>query len=365
MASSRDTRIIIDTAAIEKNAELLAGCLPGVELMAVVKADGYGHGIVPAARAALAGGAASLGVALPEEGAQLRENGVSARILALDSTSEEGALEAARYDLVQAIYTRQSLVWFARAAKKLGRPVRAHIQMETGMRRLGILPKELPALLEELVSMPGVKVEGIFSHFAETSDDAFVKEQFKRFLPAAEAAQKALGPLERHMASSGTALRHPETALDMVRCGVALYGYPPCGTDLPLCPAMSFITSIVQMQRVPAGESVSYGRTWRSDRDSVIATLPVGYGDGYARSIGNRGFALVRGLRAPVVGRVCMDLCMLDVTDIPGACAGDEAVLLGEQGEDRVTAEDWALWCDTIAYEAILRPSKRVRRVVV
>ncbi len=362
---SRDTRLVIDTQAITHNARVIGEMLGDARLMAVVKANGYGHGIREAARAAIAGGASAIGVATVEEGLLLRESGIEEPILALDSTSEEAVLEAARAGLSQTIHAHDAVAWMRDAAKKLNRQVRAHIQVETGMRRLGVAPEELPGLLEAVAAEPGIAVEGVFSHFADTTDRPFTREQMRRFGVALGLTERAFGPLIRHIASSGAALSLPGTRLDMARCGIALYGYAPDGGDFGLRPAMSVRTSIVQLQRVPPGESVSYGRTYYTQRDTLLATLPVGYGDGYPRCIGNRGRVLVRGARAPVVGRVCMDLCMADVTGIPGVSVGDEVALMGAQGDERVTAEDWARWCGTIAYEPLLWPTQRMRREVL
>ena len=362
---SRGTRIEIDPGAIAENAGSLLRHVRGAALIGVVKADGYGHGLETAARAALAGGATMLAVATVEEGLLLRERGIGADILMLGTLSGDAAAEAARKDLTLTVYSPRMLPMLERAAEVVQRPIRAHVQIETGMRRLGVLPEEVPALLDGLRSARGIRVEGVYSHFAETSDAPFVEEQLCRY-GVAERFVRAEYPMAlRHMASSGAALSCPESWFDAVRCGIAMYGYPPCGTDVSLRPALRFVTEIAHLQTASQGESVSYGRTYRAAGETLIATLPVGYGDGYPRCIGNVGYALVRGMRAPVIGRVCMDLCMLDVTGIPGVSIGDEVVLMGEQGGDAVSAEDWAVWCGTIAYEALLRPTARVPRIVL
>jgi alanine racemase len=356
---------MIDAQAIEDNARVLKAHLGSARLIGVVKADGYGHGIDVAARAALAGGASSLAVATVEEGLTLRERGIDADILVLGTLSETVARDAVRGNLIVTLYHPAVLPWLAAASTALDKPARAHVQIDTGMRRLGAAPKDARALLEAVKAMPSIHLEGIYTHYAEATDDSFTAEQLRTFLPVAAMAESVFGSLLKHTASSGAALAYPNTLLDAARCGIAMYGYPPCETTVPLRPAMRFVTRIVQLQRAELGLSVSYGRTYTTSRETLIATLPVGYGDGYPRCIGNRGYALVRGKRAPVIGRVCMDLCMLDVTDIPCASLDDEVVLLGDQDGALVSAEDWAAWCDTIAYEALLRPTARVRRVVL
>lgn len=362
---TRGTRIEIDAGAIRDNCEALLRHMNGAGLMGVVKADGYGHGMETAARAALAGGARSLAVATVAEGLSLRGAGIEADILVLGPFDETTAAEAVRAGLILTIYAPETIPWLDRGSVEAQRVARAHLQIETGMRRLGVLPSNVAAILDVVWSARGIALEGAYSHFAETSDEAFVAEQLSRFTFATDPLMQTYPALERHMASSGTALTHPETLLNYARCGIAMYGYPPCETAVPLRAAMRFVTAVAQLQRVPPGESVSYGRTYYTDKETLIATLPVGYGDGYPRCFGNRGFALLGSRRAPVIGRVCMDLCMIDATDVPDVAVGDEVVLLGGQGEEAVSAEDWALWDGTIAYEAVLRPTARVPKVVV
>lgn len=362
----RDTRIEIDLKALEHNAAALKQSLrEGVQLMAIVKADGYGHGIAQAATAFLRGGASLLGVAIPQEGQALRDAGIGLDVLMLGATSKDGALLSVKNDLIQTAHSVEALRAMQAAAETCGRPARAHVKVETGMHRLGALPgEELHALLDALGSCPDVRIEGIYTHFAAAAEDeGYTRRQHQLYLQAVQQAEAKLGPLFQHAANSAAALSYPESHLDAVRVGIALYGCPPCDTSVELRPAMRFVTSVSQLHDVLPGETVGYGRTFTAQRPSRIATIPAGYGDGYPRAIGNRGYALVHGMPAPIVGRICMDQAMLDVTDIPGVHWGDEVTLMGSQGKASLPAEALADWCGTIPYEILLRPTARVPRV--
>lgn len=365
----RPTRLEIDTGIIAENVRCLCANTDGhVRLMAVVKADGYGHGAVAVARAALPAGAQALGVAMPEEGVRLREEGIGAPILVLGGIGHEGAEVVAAYGLTQTVFDMETVGWLSDAAVAVGKPVCVHIKVDSGMGRIGVRDeKSLLALADRIHALPGVELEGVYTHFAQSDagDLAYTQMQHQRFLDIAANLLKANPHLQVHAANSAAALRAKETHHDMVRAGIALYVPPqlPQKTGVGLRQAMRWVTRAVYVKEIEPGESVSYGSIFTAERPTRVMTLPVGYADGYHRAIGGRGCALVHGQRAPVIGRVCMDQTMLDVTDIPGAAVDDEVVLLGGQGGEFISAHEMGTWCGMIDYEVLLSPSSRVPRV--
>jgi alanine racemase len=360
----RATELRVDLSAITYNARRLAE-IAGVPLMAVIKADAYGHGAEMVARAALDGGAAALGVATVGEALRLRDAAIDAPILALGYTDPDNAEVIARRAITCSIFDAEVGAQLAEAARSLGREIVVHVKVDTGMGRLGAQPEEVLPLLRALANTPGLTVEGLYTHFAtaDSADETFTQEQIERFdtlLTRVTAA--GLRPPIVHAANSAGTLRHPRARYDLVRCGIALYGLDP-DSDTPkpddFQPALSLVTRVAQIKDLPAGASVSYGRRWYSSRASRIATLPIGYADGVRRVPAWRE-ALVGGQRAPIVGRICMDYCMLDVTDIPGIQRGDEVVMFGRQGDGRITVEEVAGWLGTIPYEVTCALSERV-----
>ncbi|HXF57007.1 MAG TPA: alanine racemase [Actinomycetota bacterium] len=355
---------VVDLDAVRHNVRLLRP--ERAELMAVVKADGYGHGAVPVARAALEAGASWLGVALVEEAVALREAGIRAPVLLLSECSPGAEREAVEAGLTPTLYTAEGLRRLGAAARAAGRPVAVHVKLDTGMHRVGLPPEEAVAFCAR-VKEAGLELEGLWTHFAlaDEPEDPFTAEQLKRFLEAADRVASALGrPRYLHAANSAAVLAHPEAHLDLVRVGIAMYGLPP-GPALAgradLRPAMSLRTRVAMVKRVAAGEGISYGLRYRLARESTIATLPVGYADGYSRLLSSRGQVLIRGRRYPVAGTVCMDQVMVDCGDDPVE-PGDEAVLFGRQGEEQVTADEVAGWMGTISYEVLCGVSARVPR---
>jgi alanine racemase len=257
------------------------------------------------------------------------------------------------------------------AARTQKTQVPVHVKIDTGMGRIGIAPEAAPAFIKELQDLEGIMVQGLMTHFAEADlrDKQFASMQMDRFgsLLKELDAQGAAIPL-RHAANSAALLDYQQALFTMVRPGLMLYGYNPLEgktTGADLLPVLSLVTRIVFLKKVPAGVPISYGRTFVTRRESLIATVPIGYADGYSRGLSNKGEALVRGVRAPIAGRVCMDMCMLDVTDVPGVCEGDEAVLIGKQGDQRITADELAHKTGTIPYEVLCGISSRVPRVYV
>ncbi|MCS7059777.1 MAG: alanine racemase [Anaerolineae bacterium] len=370
----RPTWLEVDLDAIAHNTRLIKQIIgPDVALMAVLKADGYGHGAVKVARTALNNGAVYCGVASLNEAAALRAANIDAPILILGYTPAWHAREALLRDVTVTIYDLDIARAFSRAAIDLQRPARVHIKIDTGMGRLGVLPKDAVDFIEAVAELPGIEIEGMFTHFscADTDPD-FTRVQLTRFLDiVGHPRLKGRTPKWRHAANSAATLTLPETRLNMVRVGLALYGLSPFAPDAigqaeavgQLKPALVWKTTISQVKTLPDGAPVSYGATYRCQGERRIAVIPVGYADGFRRAPQHFGEVLVRGRRAPIVGRVCMDQTMLDVTDIPGVRIGDEVVLIGQQGTERITAEDVAARIGTINYEVVSAILPRVPRV--
>jgi len=334
--------------------------------MAVVKADAYGHGMVPVARTALLAGADWLGVALLEEGVLLRKAGIKVPILVLGEALPEGAGLFVQHNITATVCSPESLFALNQAAERSDRKAAMHIKVDTGMGRIGLDPKDVLPFMEKALSLKNIRVEGIFSHFSsvDEKEKGFSYQQlhqFKQVLAALEGQGIHL-PL-KHFASSAATIDFPEGYFDMVRPGISLYGvYPSAEVDhsVPLKPAMTLKTSITFLKEVPPGTVLSYGRTFETQRKSRIATLPVGYGDGYPRLLSNHGEVLVAGRRAPVVGRVCMDMTLIDVTDIPEAKVGSEVILFGKQDNAEILVDEIAEKAGTISHEILCGITKRV-----
>lgn len=361
--SLRPTRAEIDLGAIAHNLGVVRRVVGSASVLAVVKADGYGHGVVPVAARLQAEGVDGFGVALAEEGLELREAGVSAPILVLNGVyggAHSDVLDAA---LTPVVYDLGELAEFARAAR--GRPFGVHLKVDTGMGRLGVVASELEAFLDGFARVPGARIDGLMTHFASADcDPAQTREQLERFATArALVAARGHRPRTVHAANSAAAMAVPEARFDLVRTGIALYGLAPAPkTGEGLRPAMRLRTEVIAIRDLPAGSPIGYGATFHTSRPSRIATVPVGYGDGLLRSTSNRGQMLVRGQRAQIVGNVSMDLTTLDVTDTGDVAVGDEVVLLGAQGPESISAEEIAGWAGTIMYEVLTNVSRRVPR---
>ena len=370
MAQYRLTRLEIDLDVIARNARYLRAKTPAqAKMMAVVKADAYGHGAVEVSRAALPNGADALAVAIPEEGVALREAGIEAPILVLGGVNAAGAEADVQFGLTQTVYDERTVENLQSAARRLGKTAAAHLKIDSGMGRIGVRTEdEARRVLAAIEAAPRVRLTGAFTHFAtadESGGEAFEREQHERFMALAGPVKAAHPEILLHCANSAAMLRAPQYAHDMVRAGVALYGNPrfPGGEGEGLSEAMRWTTEAAYVKTVAPGETIGYGRAFTAQRPTRVMTVEVGYADGYPRRMGNRAYALVRGWRAPVIGRVCMDQAMLDVTEIPDARAGDEVVLLGAQGAQKITIRQLAEWMDVIDYEAMLAPSGRVPRV--
>ncbi len=362
---------IVDLDAIAHNVAALKVRLgPKVALWAVVKANAYGHGAVPVARTALAAGASRLAVARIHEGVALRQAGITAPILVMGYHLPPEAELAAAYDLTVTVNDHG----FARAlndhARDLGKTLPIHVKIDTGMGRFGQLPDELLPFLEGLTHYPHLHIEGLWTHFAtaDEADKTFTHQQFALFQETAAMARDRFQIPLLHVANSAAILDLPETYLDAARPGIAIYGLypsPEVNQTVPLRPALTVLSHIGRIRVLPPGASVSYGRTFIASRPTRVALLPIGYGDGIHRLLSNRGEVLVRGQRAPIIGRVCMDNIMVDVTHIPDAQEGDQSVLLGQQGDERIRAEEVAAWAQTIHYEVTTSLLPRLPRVYV
>lgn len=372
----------IDLSAIAENTrELRRITRPEARLMAVVKADAYGHGAKEVARAALSAGASVLGVARLGEAISLRDAGISAPILIFSYTSPEDAETLVRLDLAQSVFDVQTAMAFSQQAQALGQPIHLHLKVDTGMGRLGILTDNGTGMsvssdavdaARTIASLPGIILEGLSTHFAaaDSADKNFTNYQFKRFTDfIARLTAAGIDIPIKHAANSAAIIDHPETHLDMVRAGIAIYGLKPSSevnlAKLRLTPAMTLKSRIVQLKCVGEGFPVSYGMTWTSKRPTAIATVPVGYADGFSRRLSNIGEMLVRGRRAPIRGRVCMDHTMIDVGDIAEARTGDEVVIFGRQDGAEISAEEVAEQLGTINYEVTAALTARVARVFV
>lgn len=350
--------LTVDLGALRHNClELRRRLSPGVKMMAVVKADAYGHGLLPAARTVLAAGAEHLGVASLEEGLALRQAGITEPILLLMGIAPEESEAAVAADLEVALYRRDVALALEAAARTQGKKARVQVKVDTGMGRLGLMPQEVPEFLEAFGRSPHLEVLGLISHLAQADspDPAYTRQQLRTFqelLGWARARGFAL-PLS-HIANSAGLLDFPEAHFSLARPGISLYGSPPApGRDwgVDLKPVMSLTARILQVKRLPPGSSISYGGTYVTPDWCTLAVLPVGYCNGYPRLLSNRGEVLIRGERAPIRGRVCMNLTMVEVSHIPGVKEGDRATLLGEDHGRRLTAEELAAWAETISYE--------------
>jgi len=364
---------VIDLNAIASNVRKLRSIInPGARLMTVVKADGYGHGAVKVARTALENGADHLGVARIDEGIELRKAGISAPVLIFGHTAQERANDLIDHDLTPTVYTLDSARAFCRTAGFRGKPLGVHIKVDTGMGRLGLMREasHTTDMIMEIAKLSHIDIQGIFTHFAsaDSRDKTFAREQFKRFTDIlAQLKTRGINPGICHAANSAAVIDMPETHLDMVRTGIATYGLYPSGEvdkgKINLTPALTLKTRIIHLKQFPEGHCLGYGGTWKSIRPSRIATLPIGYADGLKRMLSSKGYMLVKGRKAPIVGRICMDMTMLDVTEIPDISAGDEAIIIGSQANNEIHADALANEIDSINYEIVTTIGQRVTRV--
>ncbi len=367
--SERPTMAQVDLGALSHNYAEVVRRAGGRNILAVVKAAAYGHGAVPVSRRLLQLGADMLGVALVEEGKELRTAGIHAPILVMGAEFPEQAEAVLELKLTPVIATLSFARALSVAAERMKAIVPVHVKIDTGMGRIGITPEEAVHFIDALRKLPGIDVQGLMTHFADADlrDKEYASKQLDRFETlTAELFTRGITLPVRHAANSAAILDYRRALFTMVRPGLMLYGYNPLEAGIEkadLRPVLSLVTRIAFLKKVPSGVPISYGRTFTTKRESIIATLPIGYADGFSRSLSNIGEAIVRGLRVPIVGRVCMDMCMADVTEVPGVSEGDAAVLIGSQGKERITADDIAKKTGTIAYEVLCGISSRVPRI--
>ena len=368
----RPTVVEIDLSALRHNLKESRDLVGGTtDILAMVKADAYGHGAVPVSRELEAAGAALLGVATAEEGIELRQAGITLPVLILGGIYPGESEKYLFHRLTPVLFDLDTARELENASRKPGRTWAVHLKIDTGMSRLGFSWKGWGAALSFFREAESLRIEGIMTHFAvaesERPDDkAFTEEQIRRFEVCREQTlQAGIHPRFLHMANSSATMAWEKARFNLVRPGLMLYGVAPTpalGAKLALKPILRWRTGILALKRIPAGDSVSYGRTFVCPKDSLIATLPLGYADGYSRRFSNRAEVLVRGRRARVAGVVCMDLTMVDVSDIPGVQVGDEVVLLGKQEGGEIHIHELARWAETIPYEIFCGIGKRVPR---
>jgi Alr-MurF fusion protein len=373
MRAERPTWVEIDLSAIANNIRQIQSLVgPGVRILASLKADAYGHGALKAARTVLHNGASMLGVATVSEATPLREAGISAPILVFGYVPHWQMREAVRLGLTITLYSIESTQALSRAALALGHTVKVHVKVDTGMGRLGIRAEQIAEVLKlvhEIIDLPGLELEGIFTHFAmaDTQDQTHARMQLSRFQHVLQAIEREqIRPPLVHAANSAAILSLPEAHFNMVRPGIALYGLDPSPeVSLPgaFRSALSFKTQVAQVKDIPEGECISYGCAYITERPTCVAILPVGYADGFRRAPTNWGSVLIHGQETSLLGRVCMDQCMVDVSHIPQVRVGDEVVLIGRQGEASLTAEQVAQRLGTINYEVVSEILARVPRV--
>jgi alanine racemase len=359
----------VSLEAVRANVRELRRIAAPAEVCAVVKADGYGHGAAPVARAALEGGATWLAVAHVAEAAALRAEGIDAHILLLSEPTEDQVHHAVRLGLHVTAYTKELITKLGAAAEATGMSVPVHLKVDTGMHRVGARPQDALSLATAVDEHPALELQAVWTHCAVADEPAhpFTHEQLARF-------EAVLGDLDgagidvplRHAANSAGAIAHPASRYDLVRCGIAVYGIPPAPAlagAAALTPAVRLATEVAYVKDVAAGERISYGLRHRFERDTVVATLPIGYADGVFRRLGLESQeVLIGGRRHPMVGVVTMDQVMVDVGPDSTVRAGDEAVLLGAQGDERVSPDEWAERLGTIAYEVVCALGPRVER---
>ncbi len=370
LCKGRPTVCLVDLDALRWNFKQVREKVGArVKILSVVKANAYGHGGPEVARTLAEAGSDFFGVATLEEGLQLRESGIKTPVLIMAGAYAEQVDEFIRNDLTPTICEPAVLRDLEALARKRATTLNFHLKVDTGMGRIGFPASEIDLWLPELAGLKAMKLRGLFSHFskAESIEGGYTRNQLEIFNRVLKRFQEAdcQVPLV-HLANSAAVISLPSSHFSMVRPGIMLYGIHPSSgmtTQVSLKPVLSWRTRILQLKRLPSGSSISYGQTFVTQRESLIATLPVGYADGYHRLLSNRGVVLIRGKRAPVVGRICMDLTMVDVTEIPGVEQGDEAVLLGDQGGETVSADEMAGWAETISYEILTSISARVPRI--
>ncbi|MDD5435425.1 MAG: alanine racemase [Nitrospira sp.] len=344
---------------------------PSCKILAVVKANAYGHGIDRVSLALQNAGVDMLGVAHVEEGIRIREAGIHTGILVLGGVNEDYSADLVKWRLTPVVYTSSLVNSLSEAATEAGVVVPVHIKVDTGMRRIGVEPENTVEFAVNILQHKGLQIEGIMTHFAEADlqNKEFANKQLETFMSLCDILNsRGIHIPIRHASNSAAVIAMKNSHLDMVRPGLMLYGYSPSpylSSGMGLKPVMSLKSRIVHIKKVPKDTGISYGRTFVTKRDTLVATILCGYADGFSRSLSNTGEVIVKYNRAPVIGRVCMDMTMIDVTDIQDVQYGDEVTIIGREGDNRITADDIAAWRGTISYEVLCDVGERVERVYV
>lgn len=366
----RPAYLEIDLQALASNVKNIKRKLgKKVELLAVVKADGYGHGSYEVSKVALKNGAGFLGVAFLEEGIELRGSGIKAPILILSPEFYGREKELIEYDLQPAIADLDFAHNLNQEAKKQNKIAEVYLKIDTGMRRYGIEPSSALDFVRVVQKLKNIRLKGILSQFSTTedSDKDFAEKQLYLFKKTVKQLEELNGDrLVRSIANSGAFLKLPQSCFDQVRVGILMYGIypsPKLPKKVKVRPVMSLKSRIVQIKEVQKGESIGYGRTFITKRRTKIGTIPLGYADGYPWQLSNRGKVLVKGKRVPIIGRVCMDAFMVDLTELPDVKIGEEVVLMGKQGKEKIEAHQIAGWANSFSYEIVSRMGKRLPRV--
>lgn len=361
----------IDLDNYTHNIRVIKKRYPNALIMAVVKADGYGHGARQVAKAGILGGAERLAIAIVDEGIELRTAGFTVPIQVLGGTLENQLEQVVDYDLIQTVYNLEIPQALSKIAQRKKKKVKVHLKIDTGMGRIGVLPVKALELAEKIVALPYIELEGLMTHLAtaDEADKSYTEMQVSLYRQVLnEFFERGIKIPIKHLANSAAIIDLPNLEFDLVRPGIMSYGlWPSKDVDhtIDLRPVMTWKARIIHCKEVPSGAAISYGRTFLTKKTSKIATLPLGYADGYSRSLSNKGQVLVQGQRAKVVGRVCMDQIMIDVSHLSDVSVGEEVVLLGSQGFERISAEEMATWIGTINYEVVCLVNKRVPRYYI
>ncbi len=358
-------RAEINLEAARENVKIIRK-ISGASVLAVVKADAYAHGAAAVAPAFLKAGASRLCVASPGEGIDLRDSGMESPVIVLNPAEPRDTEAMAEYGLMPVIGDIKTAERFSRAGKNLKNSQKIHIEIDTGMGRSGFLPDETLQSVKKIAGMDNIEIEGIFTHFscADEEDPDFTEEQIKKFKKASiEIEAEGIVIPCKHTSNSAGIMAFPHDAANAVRPGLLLYGISPfADKSPPTKPVMTLKTRIINIRKLPPGSPLSYGRTYKTAAESVIATLAIGYADGYDRRLSNRANVLINGKRAPIAGRICMDRCLADITGIP-AKTGDEAILVGTQGKETISVEELSQICGTVPNEFVSRLGKRIQRL--
>ena len=367
---ARPTKCIINLEKLKRNFLNIKNHTKK-KVLVLVKADAYGHGIVECSKALENSGVDYLGTASLEEGVKIREAGVKCPILCVGALPQESENLCVEYNIEQAVSSIDEIERIEKICALKNKNANIHVKIETGMHRTGARSgQELDELLLKINGSKYINLKGVFTHFAlsDSNDYEYTKMQAKEFLKAVKQIKESGFDVIVHCANSGAILQYPELHFDMVRSGIITYGYYPSSEvkkSIDIEPVLSLTTKIVAINKVYKGEYISYGCTYKAEKDMLVAVLPIGYGDGYKRIMSNKGFVLIDGKKANITGRICMDMTMVDVTDIPEVKIGDEAVLIGEQEKNIITADNLADWADTISYEIMLSITERVPKYYV